>query len=305
MRELRAALIAAVIGLAAAGTAIAEDLCQNPSRACGARISPGCLEKIGAGTLAVSAQAECGGQFDQYRACLREAVTQCGESGPPPQPAAASDGGGCDAQTARELWALAEQENDCAAFETFLRACPDSPRAAFAEDRRQRLGCAADQGQTAGATAPGTADLSLGERAVDLLKLQNGVHNGGDTRGVDSARPVDFVFFDRDSADISPQMRAVLREQAARIEAYLTGKKLSGVRNPKIQLISHCATDEPKKFELCEMRPLAVRMALVDLDVPNEAFEPVEMLGSQAMLAYGPELQGDPVNRYVWMRFLD
>ena len=303
MKTFTAVLIMSAMAALVSGAARAEDVCENPSRTCGARISPGCLEKFGAGTLPVAAQAECGGQFEEYRACLVEVVSQCGGAAPA-QPAAVAPSAGCDAQTGRELWAMAEQENDCAAFDAFLRACPNSPRAAFAEDRRRRLNCAIGQGQQA-ASASGGLDLALGERALDLLKLQNGVHNGQDTRGVDSARPVDFVFFDRDSADISPQMRAVLREQAARIEAYLTGRKLSGVSDPKIQLISHCATDEANKFDLCETRPLAVRLELEALDVPGEAFEALEMLGSQAMLAYGPELQSDPVNRYVWMRFLD
>ncbi|MBX2856184.1 MAG: hypothetical protein KTR21_14425 [Rhodobacteraceae bacterium] len=62
-----------VAPISAFGQSGCDDLSQN----CGDVIAPNCLEKLGAGSLSVEAEASCGDQFEAYRSCLAEVTALC------------------------------------------------------------------------------------------------------------------------------------------------------------------------------------------------------------------------------------
>lgn len=71
--------------LASHGASAQPRFCDDPSGHCGQSLSESCLERVGAGSLAVGAEtaetdlsaAECASQFDKYRECLASIAEAC------------------------------------------------------------------------------------------------------------------------------------------------------------------------------------------------------------------------------------
>lgn len=74
---MRAAAAALCLGLAAAGSAAAQENCA-------ARLSPGCLETLGAGAAAIESDRSCAAQIAGYRDCL--SARAAAGPGRPPSP---------------------------------------------------------------------------------------------------------------------------------------------------------------------------------------------------------------------------
>lgn len=141
------------------GPAAAQDrdaLCANPAAICGREVTPECLQRIGAGALAIG--SDCEAQRKAYLDCLRRVPEACG---PTPSPLAA----GCSAEDARQLFAALDQRN-ADDLRTFIEACPSSAQALLATSRLRRLEETAAQSEaspdpTAETSAPPAKQAAL------------------------------------------------------------------------------------------------------------------------------------------------
>lgn len=138
-RYLAAILAAATLtgGLVPGASSAQTAFCRDPNGFCAKMVTPGCLGALGAGAEKLASDDEgCQIQIANYRDCVAAAAKDCTGA----QPKEASDGG-CAPDMARELWQLAEADNDCGGYASFLEACPNSRRAPFARSRAAKLSC--------------------------------------------------------------------------------------------------------------------------------------------------------------------
>lgn len=132
---------AGVMALAAHGAAAQGAMCEDPAGFCGRMLSTSCLNALGAGSLSVDADS-CNRQFVEYRTCLASAAECPAEAlDASAEPTPQHGGAGCSRDEEMELWTLASDENECAFYEAFVTACPDSRRVAFAQAKQTQLGC--------------------------------------------------------------------------------------------------------------------------------------------------------------------
>lgn len=125
MRFTATALLGALLAAPAAAQSID---CANP--ACETKLSPACLQRVGAGSL--PAGDACGAEQAAYVACLTAVAEQCAAAATPQK-------SGCGPEDAQQLYAELQDSQDAAALETFAKACPGSPQAAIASMRAERL----------------------------------------------------------------------------------------------------------------------------------------------------------------------
>ena len=127
-----------------AGFEAAAQQCENARERCSAGITPECLDRVGAASVAIPSAAgsqECAAQFDQYRACLREVIETCGATGaavapepaqPATAPAAQAARGACPSDVEERLWDTVRESNDPVELTIFVETCPDSAFARIA-----------------------------------------------------------------------------------------------------------------------------------------------------------------------------
>ncbi|MEO1291478.1 MAG: hypothetical protein AAFV62_01390 [Pseudomonadota bacterium] len=97
--------------------------CDNPAAICRSDLSPSCLQRVGAGSIAADdPQIDCNEQMSRYRACLKRAAA-CGGEIPASKPTSTSVT--CSAFVEETLYEAAR--NDTSRHAAFEQACPESP----------------------------------------------------------------------------------------------------------------------------------------------------------------------------------
>ena len=79
---LAAALLTALLALAAATPAQAQEACEASPQKCGALISRECLTSLGAGVMALGEAKSCEKQMQEYRSCLSKVAESCPRAAP-------------------------------------------------------------------------------------------------------------------------------------------------------------------------------------------------------------------------------
>ena len=132
-----------------AGSEALAQQCENATARCRSNIDTSCLSddaRVGAAAIAINPDQNserCAGQFEQYRACLRQVLQECGGTGaatqpatqPATAPAAAASRGDCPPDTEQRLWDTVKDSNDPEELAIFAETCPASPFALIAKRR--------------------------------------------------------------------------------------------------------------------------------------------------------------------------
>ncbi|MBX2856175.1 MAG: peptidoglycan-binding protein [Rhodobacteraceae bacterium] len=128
-----------------AGSEALAQQCENATARCRSNIDTSCLSddaRVGAAAIAINPDQNserCAGQFEQYRACLRQVLQECGGTGaatqPATAPAAAASRGDCSPDTEQRLWDTVKDSNDPEELAIFAETCPASPFALIAKRR--------------------------------------------------------------------------------------------------------------------------------------------------------------------------
>ncbi|MEO1293098.1 MAG: hypothetical protein AAFV62_09755 [Pseudomonadota bacterium] len=148
MRGLGKALRQSVLGVAGGivalltQPAIAEtvDVCQNPVATCGALVEPACLQRHGAGVIALdSVSVECEQQISSYRHCLRDVAQRCAPQEQVEQDKGSGDASACSQEQATALWQEVSKAGRPAELRAFASVCPDSQFALIATIRADAL----------------------------------------------------------------------------------------------------------------------------------------------------------------------
>ena len=76
-----ALVVAGIVTAFPLGAAAQSSLCEDPAARCQSQLGSACLNRIGAGSLPASADADgCEAQFEAYRACLADVSERCGDA---------------------------------------------------------------------------------------------------------------------------------------------------------------------------------------------------------------------------------
>ena len=127
-----------ILGLAASPMpAMAQSsLCAEPTAFCQRQLSPACVNRLGAGSIATEAPAVCDAELNNYRECLALVASQCGATD---DSAGGASRGAGDAATMTMIWNEVKDSGDVAALESFAETYPGTPLAALARRKVDEL----------------------------------------------------------------------------------------------------------------------------------------------------------------------
>lgn len=173
----------AALGLAFAAVPSAllaqSSICADPTTFCQKQLSPGCLERIGAGSIAADASLGCDAELDAYRDCLGLVASQCDAAA---DPTTGTRGAG-DAATMTAIWGEVKDSGDVAALRSFAETYPGTPLAALAISRAAALEGAAAGGNPMRAAACVETVAALQPFLENATAEQRALVAGGDPDG--------------------------------------------------------------------------------------------------------------------------
>ena len=170
-------LMITFLGLSAAlamqAPAAAQELCANPAKTCSENLSPDCLGRVGAGSLAAGvtpsdAVTACGDEFNAYRACLSRAAQECTAARPPAVAATPPAPASSDDATMLAIWNEIKNSGDVATLESFAEAYDGRPLAALARSKAASLRAGGGHNAAPAPEAGAGADTAAQAEALEL-----------------------------------------------------------------------------------------------------------------------------------------